>query len=185
MFNLVNGFGGQTQQVRQNPDDYAKQYAEQNGLSFEEAKAELKAKYGDPQQQNSSSNIFSCGNFGSTCTVDFTSLQEEIASLKDEIASLEEILFGKPESTETTNSSNTSTTTAETTTENDETDSENTSTNTEEKTTNRIKEYSDKTLYKFLKNEFKLSDEKIAALTKEEELEYINRLNEKIAQHQQ
>ena len=52
MFNLVNGFGGQNQQVRQNPDEYAKQYAEQNGLSFEEAKAELKSKYGDPDRKS-------------------------------------------------------------------------------------------------------------------------------------
>ena len=89
MFNLVNGFGGQNQQVRQNPDEYAKQYAEQNGLSVEEAKAELKSKYGDPQQQNQSSNIFSFGNSTNAMNTDYASLQEEIASLRDEIANLE------------------------------------------------------------------------------------------------
>ena len=57
MMNLVNAFGGQTQQVRQNPDEYAKIYAEQNGISVEEAKAELKSKYGDPQEQNGASSI--------------------------------------------------------------------------------------------------------------------------------
>ncbi len=31
------------------PDAYARQYAQQKGISFEEAKAELRAKFGDPK----------------------------------------------------------------------------------------------------------------------------------------
>ena len=43
----------------QNPDDYAKTYAAQNNLSVEEAKQELKSKYGDPQQDGGNiSSIF-------------------------------------------------------------------------------------------------------------------------------
>lgn len=32
-----------------NPNTYAQQYANQKGISLEDAKAELKAKYGDPK----------------------------------------------------------------------------------------------------------------------------------------
>ena len=165
MMNLVNNFGGQTQQVRQNPDEYAKQYAEQNGISFEEAKAELKSKYGDPQQQNQSSNIFTFGNSGNIGSTNYSSLQDEIASLRDEIASLEEKLFGKSETTETNtnNSSNTETNTNETKTS---------------KSTNRIKEYEDKTLYKYLKNERGLSDEEIANISKDNEKKYTQELQQ-------
>lgn len=35
----------------QDPDSYAQTYADENGLTLEEAKAELKAKYGDPQEK--------------------------------------------------------------------------------------------------------------------------------------
>lgn len=38
------------------PDTYAQQYADENGLSLEEAKAELKSKYGDPQKPDNNSN---------------------------------------------------------------------------------------------------------------------------------
>ncbi len=41
----------------QDPNTYAQLYANQNGISLEEAKSQLKAKYGDPSQENSS--IFS------------------------------------------------------------------------------------------------------------------------------
>ena len=163
MFNLVNGFGGQNQQVRQNPDEYAKQYAEQNGLSFEEAKAELKSKYGDPQQQNQSSNIFSFGNSTNAMNTDYASLQEEIASLRDEIANLEEILFGKSESGESTATTSSNTKETKTTTETT-------------KSTNRIKEYEDKTLYKYLKNERGLSDDEIANISKDSEKKYKHEL---------
>lgn len=35
------------------PNMYAKQYANSNGISLDEAKAQLKAKFGDPQKPNS------------------------------------------------------------------------------------------------------------------------------------
>jgi len=38
-----------------NPDDYAMMYAQQHGISVDAAKNELRAKYGDPQQQANSS----------------------------------------------------------------------------------------------------------------------------------
>ena len=90
MMNLVNNLGGQTQQVRQNPDEYAKVYAEQNGLSVEEAKAELKSKYGDPQEQNGISSIGSLGNYNNYSV-------EDIQNIQDEIQGLEEKLFGTQE----------------------------------------------------------------------------------------
>ena len=90
MINSVNGFGGQTQQVRQNPDEYAKVYAEQNGLSVEEAKAELKSKYGDPQEQNDASSIGSFGNYNNYSI-------QDVQNIQDEIQSLEEKLFGTQE----------------------------------------------------------------------------------------
>lgn len=39
-------------QIFNNPDTYAQKYAAENNLSLEEAKAELKEKYGEPQQLN-------------------------------------------------------------------------------------------------------------------------------------
>ena len=56
MINSVNGFGGQNQQVRQNPDEYAKVYAEQNGLSVEEAKAEPVEDVEEPVKEEESGN---------------------------------------------------------------------------------------------------------------------------------
>ncbi|MBQ2644008.1 hypothetical protein IJG14_00365 [bacterium] len=64
-FNLGSGpksvgdpqFEGQSQGMQEegqqgmDPDAYAQQYAEENGISLEEAKAQLRAKYGDPQRQ--------------------------------------------------------------------------------------------------------------------------------------
>ena len=40
-----------------NPDTYAQNYANQKGITLEEAKAELKAKYGDPQKPSKSGNV--------------------------------------------------------------------------------------------------------------------------------
>ena len=40
--------------TRINPEQYAQKYARENNLSIEEARAELKSKYGDPQEQQSS-----------------------------------------------------------------------------------------------------------------------------------
>ena len=48
----INGIGpssGPPQGV--DPNQYAMQYARQNGISLEEAKQQLKAKFGDPNQQ--------------------------------------------------------------------------------------------------------------------------------------
>jgi len=39
-----SGFG-----AKMDPDAYARQYAQQKGISFEQAKAELKAMYGAPK----------------------------------------------------------------------------------------------------------------------------------------
>ncbi|MBQ8887028.1 MAG: hypothetical protein IJY61_04935 [Candidatus Gastranaerophilales bacterium] len=82
MINSINSFGGQTQQVRQNPDEYAKVYAEQNGISVEEAKAELKSKYGDPQAQSEISSIGSFGGYNNRETQDISSIQSEISDLE-------------------------------------------------------------------------------------------------------
>lgn len=46
-------------QTRQNPDEYAKIYAERNGITVEEAKEELKAQYGAPKQNLQNTSIFS------------------------------------------------------------------------------------------------------------------------------
>lgn len=46
---------------RQDPDTYAKTYATQNGITVDEAKEQLRAKYGDPKPQNDES-IFSNNN---------------------------------------------------------------------------------------------------------------------------
>lgn len=170
MFNLINGFGGGcNQQIGQNPDEYAKTYAEQNGLSLDEAKAELKSKYGDPQQPNETNGIFSFNNSGNIGTQNITSLYEQIASLQEEIAELEEKLFNKTE-TNTTNSSNTSTNTEETTTTSE----------TSSKSTNKIKEYNDKTLYYYLKNERGLSDDEISSLSSNEEKKYLQECQQHI-----
>ena len=48
-----------------NPDDYAAQYASENGLSVEDAKAELKSKYGDPSPVGmADGSIFGSQNLG-------------------------------------------------------------------------------------------------------------------------
>ena len=57
--NISNNFSFNQVRPNPNPNDYAKKYAEENGLSFEEAKAELKEKYGDPVQNT---NSFAAGN---------------------------------------------------------------------------------------------------------------------------
>lgn len=90
MTNAINNFGGFNQQVRQNPDEYAKLYAEQNGISVEDAKAELKAKYGDPKDQEEAASFASFNN-------DTYYSTQDIATLENEIKSLEEILFGNQE----------------------------------------------------------------------------------------
>lgn len=59
----VNSVGFQPQ----NPDDYAKTYADKNNLSLEEAKVVLKSKYGDPTRDGSNAtSIFSSTGSEST-----------------------------------------------------------------------------------------------------------------------
>ena len=46
--NSIGGFGGNLPKM--DPDAYARMYALQKGISLEEAKTELRAKFGDPQK---------------------------------------------------------------------------------------------------------------------------------------
>ncbi len=46
-------FLSNTYQTKQDPNVYAQQYATQNGISLEDAKEELKSKYGDPDKEGS------------------------------------------------------------------------------------------------------------------------------------
>lgn len=48
----INGFSN-FQGPQMDPDAYAQKYAEQNNISLEEAKQELKAKFGDPSESSS------------------------------------------------------------------------------------------------------------------------------------
>lgn len=65
MTTINSGNYSSMQMPKQDPDTYAKQYAEKNGLSLEDAKAELKSKFGDPSvgaqipMQPQGQNIFS------------------------------------------------------------------------------------------------------------------------------
>ena len=48
----INSISSNQQRPPQmDPDAYAQQYANQKGISLDEAKAELKAKFGDPEQR--------------------------------------------------------------------------------------------------------------------------------------
>ena len=49
----INGVNTNYQNQQINPDSYAQKYAEQNNISLEEAKQELKAKFGDPSESSS------------------------------------------------------------------------------------------------------------------------------------
>lgn len=51
MVNGINGFGA-GMPPKMDPDVYARIYAAQNNITVEEAKEELKSKYGAPQQQS-------------------------------------------------------------------------------------------------------------------------------------
>ena len=74
MVGSIYNFGGYNErQVKQNPDDYAKLYAEQNGLSIEDAKAELKTQYGDPMQ-NASGSIFNFNADSNINDMDFSDI---------------------------------------------------------------------------------------------------------------
>ena len=54
MFFDVGGISGGGGHPQVDPDTYAQQYAQANGISLEEAKNQLKAKYGDPQKPQGS-----------------------------------------------------------------------------------------------------------------------------------
>ena len=61
--------------VFQDPNVYAQQYANQNNMSLEEAKSELKAKYGDPQQP--SLNFQNSSNPFTSDSIDTDTVYEE------------------------------------------------------------------------------------------------------------
>lgn len=88
MINSINGFNGYSQQVQQDPNEYAKVYAEENGLSVEEAKAELKSKYGDPEIGSSFTPFAFNTNYET----------QDITSIENEIQELEAKLFGNESS---------------------------------------------------------------------------------------
>jgi len=52
------------------PDAYAKQYAQQKGISVSEAKAELKAMHGDPAKQGGAELSSALSGSGNTKTTD-------------------------------------------------------------------------------------------------------------------
>ena len=65
--NILNLFGnhddakasGSEKPDKLDPDKYAEEYAEENNITVEEAKKELKAKYGEPKKEETESNPFS------------------------------------------------------------------------------------------------------------------------------
>lgn len=92
-----------------NPDDYAQIYANQNNLSLEDAKAELKSKYGDPTQDGSNApSIFNSlstsadefikvGDIGMDPDVFAQQYADENGITLDEAKAKLEELYGKPE----------------------------------------------------------------------------------------
>ena len=54
-FDGIQGFGGGGPVPGMDPNAYAQRYADENGITLEEAKAQLRAKHGDPQQPNQAS----------------------------------------------------------------------------------------------------------------------------------
>ncbi len=56
----------QTQKPQMDPEAYAQQYAKEHGISVEQAREELKAQFGDPQQQGGVASA--TGISGSTAT---------------------------------------------------------------------------------------------------------------------
>ena len=130
------------------PESYAKQYATENNISVDEARTQLRAKYGDPQapsgsifsQNNAQNNIFDSLSLDD---LDLSDLEEgDSVSLKKLLKNLLGLLRGKVEdaasdSTET-NDNTTSTSTEEkktaTTTTATTTTSSSTSTSNTQKT---------------------------------------------------
>ena len=49
----INGVNSNYQKQQINPENYAQKYAEQNNISLEEAKQELRALFGDPSKDSS------------------------------------------------------------------------------------------------------------------------------------
>ena len=87
MFNPIHNQGGYNRPVRQNPDDYAKTYAQQNGLSIEDAKAELKAQYGDPVK-DASGSVFNFNNQSDITNTDFSEIFDSPVPEQGSIESL-------------------------------------------------------------------------------------------------
>ena len=81
---------GRPQQIgRPDPEQYAKIYASENGLSVDEARTQLREQFGDPQAMDSS--IFNMSGYGpnnATCP-EFT--EEDMAELQN----LHSLVFGK------------------------------------------------------------------------------------------
>ena len=87
MFSSINNYGGYNRQVRQNPDDYAKTYAQQNGLSIEDAKAELKAQYGDPVK-DASGSVFNFNSQSDVTNTDFSEIFDSPMPKKGSVENL-------------------------------------------------------------------------------------------------
>jgi len=62
----TNNYNYQLPPQGQDPDAYAQQYANEHNISLEEAKAELKEKYGDPQAQQGTAPASSTNATGAT-----------------------------------------------------------------------------------------------------------------------
>ena len=62
--------------ARQDPDTYAKTFATQNGITVDEAKEQLKAKYGDPKPQNDESVFTNNNSSNSNFPFDLSEFEE-------------------------------------------------------------------------------------------------------------
>ena len=69
----VNGVGNTSglYQTKMDPNAYAKQYAKENNISFEEAKSELKTQLGDPQDMQKINQ----GGIQGPQQIDFSAMQ--------------------------------------------------------------------------------------------------------------
>ena len=63
------------------PNAYAEQYAQEKGISVEEAKQELKTKFGDPQQQQGGASALSNSLSGADSTTSSGIPQSELEKL--------------------------------------------------------------------------------------------------------
>ena len=82
-------FGSMTRpQQGIDPNKYAQQYADKNGISLEEAKQQLKTQHGDPAQQTGSSSATSASSALSTGDVDGSGRQSNLPPEAWELQSL-------------------------------------------------------------------------------------------------